>query len=203
MITTVQEHHATLHAAQYLETIGFSVTYLPIYEHGRIKLSDLEEALTEQTILVSVMSVNNETGIIQPIREIGKLLASHQAHFHTDAVQAFELLTFDVNDLGIDLLTASSHKINGPNGIGFLYVADHVPINPLQFGGEQERKRRAGTENIAAVVGVQEGGELVSELQAERQEAYQNFKNNFLKHWLHLELNIRLTGMKLMLSHRF
>jgi len=181
IITTVQEHHAALHTAHYLETIGFSITYLPIYEHGRIEVSDLEKALTEETILVSVLSVNNETGLIQPIQEIGELLASHQAHFHTDAVQGFELLPFDVNDLGIDLLTASSHKINGPKGIGFLYVADHVKINPLQFGGEQERKRRPGTENVAAVVGFQRAVELVIELQAERQEAYKSYKEHFLK----------------------
>src|SRR5699024_9648728 len=144
----------------YLESIGFDVTYLPVYENGRISIEDLANTLTPETILVSIMSVNNETGIIQPVRAIGELLKTHRAYFHTDAVQSFNLIKTNVSEIGIDLLTASSHKIYGPKGIGFLYVADAVKINALQYGGEQERKKRAGTENVAGIVGFQKAVEL-------------------------------------------
>lgn len=120
VITTVQEHHASLHASQYLEEQGFDVTYLPVDENGIVSLDTLKDALTDETIVVSVMFVNNETGMIQPIEAMGELLKDHQACFHTDAVQAFSLLDIDVKKAGIDLLTVSSHKINGPKGIGFV-----------------------------------------------------------------------------------
>lgn len=181
IITTKQEHHAVLHVAQHLEQMGFEVTYLPVYEDGQIAIKDLIEALTEETILVSIMSVNNETGIIQPIRAIGELLKNHQAYFHTDAVQAYGLLMTDVKKMGINLLTVSAHKINGPKGIGFLYVADHVKINALQYGGEQERKRRAGTENVASIVGFQKAVELTLTKKEERIKAYGDLKELFLK----------------------
>lgn len=180
IITTVQEHYATLDAAKYLEEIGFEVTYLPVYEDGKVSAKDLQNALTSQSILVSVMAVNNETGIIQPIQEIGSLLKEHQAYFHTDAVQAFGLLDMNVKGSGIDLLTASAHKINGPKGIGFLYVSDDVKINARQFGGEQERKRRPGTENVAGAVGLQKAAELAMQDKASRRKKYLQFKKQFL-----------------------
>src|SRR5699024_4597866 len=126
IITTVQEHHAALHTAEFLEKQGFDVTYLPVDETGRVSVDELEDALTDETIFVSIMYVNNETGMIQPIEAIGNLLKNHQAYFHTDAVQAFGLLDINVKESGIDLLTVSSHKINGPKGIGFLYVSNDV-----------------------------------------------------------------------------
>jgi len=180
IITTVQEHHATLHTAEELEKQGFNVTYLPVYENGKIAVEDLKQALTDETILVSVMFVNNETGIIQPIHEIGKLLQDHQAYFHTDAVQAFGLLDIDVREMNIDMLTVSSHKINGPKGIGFLYVNEAVKIYPVQHGGEQERKRRAGTENIAGAVGFQKAVELAMENKDVRRKQYGRYKELFI-----------------------
>lgn len=180
IITTVQEHHAALHTAEYLEQQGFSVTYLPIDETGKISISDLKDALTDETILVSIMYVNNETGIIQPIEEIGEVLKDHQAYFHTDAVQAYGLIDIEVRRLGIDLLTVSSHKINGPKGIGFLYASSEVKMNALQFGGEQERKRRPGTENIAGAVGFQKAVELAMERKISRNKSYHDFKILFI-----------------------
>lgn len=180
IITTVQEHHATLHTAEYLETLGFDVTYLPVDENGRVKVEQFEQALRDDTILVSAMYVNNETGVVQPIAEIGTVLRDHQAYFHTDAVQAFGLLELDVMELGVDMLTVSSHKINGPKGIGFLYAADHVKLQALQFGGEQERKRRPGTENVPAAVGFQKAVELAQKSRETNQKRYQHFRQLFL-----------------------
>lgn len=180
IITTLQEHHATLHTCEYLEENGFRVTYLPVHPDGKIRMDDLKDALTDDTILVTIMAVNNETGVIQPIQEIGQLLSDHQAYFHTDAVQAYGLLDLDVNVLGIDLLSVSSHKINGPKGIGFLYVDNDVKLNALQYGGEQERKRRAGTENVASAVGFQCAIELAKETRKNRVEQYKHFNQLFL-----------------------
>ncbi|WP_100012164.1 cysteine desulfurase family protein [Lentibacillus sediminis] len=180
IITTVQEHHATLHTAEYLETQGFKVTFLPVDESGSVKVEHLEQALRDDTILVSVMYVNNETGVVQPIAEIGAVLRDHQAYFHTDAVQAFGLLDLDVTELGVDMLTVSSHKINGPKGIGFLYAADHVKLQALQFGGEQERKRRPGTENVPGAVGFQKAVELAQKNKEANQKRYQHFRQLFL-----------------------
>lgn len=194
IIISQQEHHATFYAAKYLEEEGFHITYLPVYDHGRILVKDLANALSDQTILVSIMSVNNETGIIQPIHEIGKLLDGHQAYFHTDAVQAFGLLNMNVNDMKIDLLTASSHKINGPKGIGFLYVADDVHMNALQYGGEQERKRRPGTENVAGIVGFQKAVELAIQMRDQRNQTYRQFKELFLKTLTDNGINFKING---------
>ncbi|MCT1575809.1 cysteine desulfurase [Oceanobacillus kimchii] len=181
IITTVQEHHATLHTAEELEKQGFTVSYLPVDDTGRVNIEDLEQTLTDETILVSIMFVNNETGVIQPIEEIGKLLQSHQAYFHTDAVQAYGLLDINVDELGIDLLTTSAHKINGPKGIGFLYAREGIAINALSYGGEQERKRRAGTENIPGVVGFQKAVELSMQNRNERLKLYQSYKQILLQ----------------------
>jgi len=180
IITTMQEHHAAIHTAEYLEKLGFHVTYLPVYKDGKIRVKDLEKVLTDQTILVSVMFVNNETGVIQPIKAIGDILKDHQAYFHTDAVQAFGLLDINVQELGVDLMTVSSHKINGPKGIGFLYAKENIKLQSLQFGGEQERKRRPGTENVISIAGFQKAVELAMENKAERKIQYQEFKDLFL-----------------------
>ncbi|WP_106497054.1 cysteine desulfurase family protein [Lentibacillus sp. Marseille-P4043] len=180
IITTVQEHHATLRTAEYMEKNGFRITYLPVYQDGKIAIDDLREALTDDTILVTIMTVNNETGVKQPIQEIGQLLHDHQACFHTDAVQAYGLMELNVKKLGVDLLSVSSHKINGPKGIGFLYVDNGVKLHALQFGGEQERKRRAGTENVVSAVGFQKAVELATETRAHRVKQYTDFKQLFL-----------------------
>ncbi|MFB1080577.1 cysteine desulfurase family protein [Jeotgalibacillus sp. JSM ZJ347] len=156
IITTAVEHHAVLHPCQELEKRGFEVTYLNVDKSGRISTADLAASLREDTILVTVMYGNNESGSIQPIKEIGALLKEHQAVFHTDAVQAFGLADINVNEEGIDLLSVSSHKINGPKGAGFLFIKNGTPHHATVFGGEQERKKRAGTENLAAISGFAE-----------------------------------------------
>src|SRR5690625_4398548 len=194
IITTKQEHHATLHAAHRLEKMGFRVTYLPVYENGQVDIRDLVDALTHETIIVSVMFVNNETGIIQPIKEIGEILKEHQAFFHTDAVQAFSLLQIDVKDMGIDMLSVSSHKINGPKGNGFLYISESVNINPLQYGGEQERRRRPGTENVAGIVGFHKAVEIAVESREERNRTYQQFKEQFVQTLAEQHVVFKLNG---------
>ncbi len=194
IITTAQEHHAVLHTAEYLESIGFDVTYLSVSETGRISLDELEKALREDTILVSIMYVNNETGVIQPIEEIGSILKEHQAYFHTDAVQAYGLLEIDVNALQVDLLTTSAHKINGPKGVGFLYAHESVPVQNLSFGGEQERKRRAGTENVAAIVGFSKAIELVKLEREERNKQYQLYKELFVQQLREEDIEFTLNG---------
>lgn len=180
IITTKQEHHAVLHATEYLEKEGFDVTYLPVYSDGKISVNDLKDALSDDTILVSIMYVNNETGVIQPINDIAKVLRDSKVYFHIDAVQAFGLMNIDVQSLGVDLLSVSSHKINGPNGIGFLYAKEDVPMEPQLYGGEQERKKRPGTENIAGIVGFQKAIELVMENKNKRRKTYEGFRDAFI-----------------------
>ncbi|MGX1982545.1 cysteine desulfurase [Thermolongibacillus altinsuensis] len=180
IITTSVEHHAVLHTCHYLEKQGFEVTYLPVNEQGKISLTDLQKALRPDTILVSVMFGNNETGVLQPIEEIGMMLKEHPAYFHTDAVQAYGLIPIDVNKLHIDLLSVSAHKINGPKGVGFLYVRENVKLIPHLYGGEQERKRRAGTENVAGIIGLQKAVEIAQQTMREKVQLYRSFKERML-----------------------
>lgn len=154
IITTKIEHHAILHTCQWLEKQGFEVTYLDVDENGIVKLDQLRKAIRPTTILISVMFANNEIGTIEPIREIGEIAKEHGILFHTDAVQAFGQLPIKVDDYHIDMLSASGHKLNGPKGIGFLYIRKGVKIRSFVHGGAQERKRRAGTENIPGIVGL-------------------------------------------------
>ena len=195
IITTQVEHHAVLHACQRLEKMGFEVTYLPVDETGEISLDDLSTALREDTILVSVMFGNNEVGTLQPIKEIGELLKSHQALFHTDAVQAYGIEDINVNELNVDLLSVSAHKINGPKGTGFLYGRDKVKLVPRAFGGEQERKRRAGTENVAAIVGFQEAVKIASEERLVKREKYQGFKKTFVEKLAAHNIEFSINGL--------
>ncbi|WP_066311781.1 cysteine desulfurase family protein [Bacillus sp. FJAT-29814] len=195
IITTAVEHHAVLHACEKLEKLGYEVTYLPVDETGMISLADLERALRDDTILVSIMYGNNEVGSLQPITEIGQLLKDHPAKFHTDAVQAYGMEAIDVNESLIDLLSVSAHKINGPKGIGFLYVRSGVKLAPRLFGGEQERKRRAGTENVASIVGFREAVEIAMESRAAKREKFAQFKQIFLKVLQKHEVDFALNGM--------
>ena len=153
IITTKIEHHAILHTAEWLEKSGFEVTYLNVDENGVVKLDELKAAIRPETILISVMYANNEIGTIQPIKEIGEIAKANGILFHTDAVQAFGQVPINVDELNIDMLSSSGHKLNGPKGIGFLYIRKGIKIRSFVHGGGQERKRRAGTENIPAIVG--------------------------------------------------
>ncbi|WP_088067005.1 cysteine desulfurase family protein [Gottfriedia luciferensis] len=177
IITSSIEHHAILHTCQALEKEGFEVTYLPVDETGRVNLDDVKAALRDDTILVSIMMVNNEIGTIQPIKEIGELLRDHQAQFHTDAVQAYGLIPINVEELGVNFLSISSHKINGPKGVGFLYVSENAIFTQMQFGGQQERKRRAGTENVPGIVGLAKAVEVIHIEREERVKNYLRFQD--------------------------
>lgn len=154
IITTKIEHHAILHTAEYLEKQGFEITYLDVDENGMVRMEDLEAAIRPTTILISIMFANNEIGTIEPIKEIGELAKAKGILFHTDAVQAFGQVPIQVDEMNIDMLSASGHKLNGPKGIGFLYIRKGVKIRSFVHGGGQERKRRAGTENVPGIVGL-------------------------------------------------
>lgn len=153
LITTKVEHHAILESAKYLEDLGFEVTYLNVDKDGLISLEELENAIRPDTIMVSVMAANNEIGTVMPLKEIGEICKKHGVIFHTDAVQAYGNEKIDVNEMNIDLMSTSAHKIEGPKGIGFLYVRKGVMIKPLINGGSQEKGKRAGTTNAASIVG--------------------------------------------------
>lgn len=168
IITTKIEHHAILHTAEYLEKRGFEVTYLDVDEDGKISLDELKKAIRPTTILISVMYANNEIGTIQPVREIGEIAREHGILFHTDAVQAYGQLPIDVDECRIDMLSASGHKLNGPKGIGFLYIRKGVKIRSFVHGGAQERKRRAGTENVPGIIGMGAAAKRAAETRQER-----------------------------------
>ena len=165
LITTAIEHEAVAETAQFLEALGFRVTILPVDEFGTVSPQSVADALTDETVLVSVMHANNEVGTVQPLREIAGVVHMHGAYLHSDAVQTFGQLPVTVDALGVDLLTVSAHKIYGPKGAGALYVRSGIAIEPLLHGGGQERQRRAGTENVAAIAGF---GEAVRLLLLER-----------------------------------
>ncbi|MFK9091345.1 cysteine desulfurase family protein [Bacillus salipaludis] len=194
IITTQVEHHAVLHACKKLEKIGFEVTYLPVDETGRITVADLQAALRDDTILVSVMYGNNEVGTIQPISEIGQLLKNHPAIFHTDAVQAYGVENIDVNESLIDLLSVTAHKINGPKGTGFLFARSNVKISPRLFGGDQERKRRAGTENVASIAGFHEAVLIARDERQVKKERFMAFKEVLLQKLRELEVEFAING---------
>ena len=163
IITSAIEHHAILHTCQQLEQEGFEVTYVPVDEFGVIRMDELERAIRPDTILISVMSANNEIGTIQPIEEIAKLAHAHGILFHTDAVQAIGSIRFDVKAMGIDMLSMSGHKFHSPKGVGALYIRNGVRIQRLMTGGAQERTQRPGTENLASIVGMGKAIELATE----------------------------------------
>ncbi|MEQ6360157.1 cysteine desulfurase NifS [Thermoanaerobacter thermohydrosulfuricus] len=162
IITTEIEHHAVLHTCRYLEKEGFKVTYLPVDEYGLVKPEDLKKAITDKTILVSIMFANNEIGTIEPVDELVKIAHEKNVYFHTDAVQAVGNIPIDVKKLDVDLLSLSAHKIYGPKGVGALYIKNGVKIHSLIQGGTQEKNRRAGTENVPGIVGLGEAIELIT-----------------------------------------
>jgi cysteine desulfurase len=162
IITSNIEHHAVLHVCEYLEKHGFKVTYLPVDKDGLISLEDLKKEITDSTILISIMYANNEIGTIQPIEEIGKIAKEHKIYFHTDAVQALGNVKINVKNMNIDLMSMSAHKVYGPKGVGALYISKGVKIEPLIHGGAQERKKRAGTENVPGIAGFGKAAEIAN-----------------------------------------
>lgn len=171
IITTKIEHHAILHTCEYLEKQGFEVTYLDVDENGLVELDVLEKAIRPDTILISVMFANNEIGTIEPIAEIGRIAHEHGVLFHTDAVQAYTQVPIDVEAMNIDMMSTSGHKINGPKGVGFLYIRKGVKIRSLIHGGAQERRRRAGTENVTGIIGMAKAAEIATGNMKERTDA--------------------------------
>ena len=170
IITSKIEHHAVLHTCEWLEQNGYEVTYLDVDENGMVKLEQLKAAIRPDTILITIMFANNEIGTIEPVAEIGKIAREHGVLFHTDAVQAFGQVPIDVDEMNIDMLSSSAHKLNGPKGIGFLYIRKGVKIRSFVHGGAQERKRRAGTENVPGIVGFGKAVELAVSSMKERTE---------------------------------
>lgn len=168
IITSTIEHHAILHTCEYLEKKGFEVTYVDVDENGILRLDQLKAAIRPDTILISVMFANNEIGTIQPIREIGEIAKEHGIIFHTDAVQAYGQIPIDVDEYHIDMLSASGHKLNGPKGVGFLYIRKGLKLRSFVHGGAQERKRRAGTENVTGIVGLGKAVEIAFDTMKER-----------------------------------
>lgn len=170
IITLKIEHHAILHTCEYLERRGFEVTYLDVDENGIVDLEQLKASIRPDTILISIMTANNEIGTIEPIKEIGAIAKEHNILFHTDAVQAYGHIAIDVDDAHIDMLSVSGHKFNGPKGIGFLYIRTGVKIGSFIHGGAQERKRRAGTLNVPGIVGIKKATEIARDALKERSE---------------------------------
>lgn len=200
LITTKIEHESVLRSMQKLESQGYSVTYLDVDRDGRISLDDLKQALTPDTILVSVMAVNNEVGTVNPLKEIGEMVAETNAYFHVDAVQGLGNIDLDVQDMKIDFMSTSAHKINGPKFLGFLYERDGIRLPNLIYGGDQEMKRRAGTENVPGIAGFGLAVEEIQEVsKAELQEKYTNFQKLVLDRLdqagIDYEVNSPLTGL--------
>lgn len=200
LITTKIEHESVLRSMQKLESQGYSVTYLDVDRDGRISLDDLKQALTPDTILVSVMAVNNEVGTVNPLKEIGEIVAETNAYFHVDAVQGLGNIDLDVQDMKIDFMSTSAHKINGPKFLGFLYERDGIRLPNLIYGGDQEMKRRAGTENVPGIAGFGLAVEETQEVsKAELQEKYTNFQKLVLDRLdqagIDYEVNSPLTGL--------
>lgn len=196
IITSKIEHHAILHSCEYLAKHGYEVTYVDVDENGILKLEELEKAIRPTTVLITVMFANNEIGTIQPIKEIGEIAKKHNILFHTDAVQAFGQVPIDVKELNIDMLSASAHKLNGPKGIGLLYIKKGVKIRSFVHGGAQERQRRAGTENVPAIVGFGKAAEIALATMKEREEKECKLRDLLMKRVLSEIPFVRVNGDK-------
>ena len=194
IITTKIEHHAVLHTCQYLEKQGAKVTYLDVDENGLIDLEQLQKAISPETILITIMFANNEIGTIEPVKEIGMIAKEHGILSHTDAVQAFGQVPIDVDEMNIDMLSSSAHKINGPKGIGCLYIRKGVKIRSFIHGGAQERKRRAGTENVPGIVGYGVAARMAAETMEARTRKEQELRDYFIRRVLDEVPYTRLNG---------
>ena len=180
IITTKIEHHAVLHTCEYLERHGFDITYLNVDSYGKVRLDELKKSIREDTILISVMTANNEIGTIQPVAEIGKIAHEKGILFHTDAVQAYGHIPINVDEMNIDLLSASGHKFNGPKGVGIMYIRKGVKIRSFIHGGSQERGRRAGTYNVPGIAGLGTAAKLAMENMAKRAEKEKELRDYFI-----------------------
>jgi len=194
IITSKIEHHAILHTCEYLQKRGFEISYINVDENGVLKLNELEKAIRPDTILISVMFANNEIGTIQPIKEIGEIAKKHNVLFHTDAVQAFGQLPINVDEYKIDMMSASGHKLNGPKGIGFLYVRKGIKIRSFIHGGGQERSRRAGTENVPGIVGLAKAAERAVNTMQSRAEKETELRDYLIEKVLKEIPHVRLNG---------
>mgnify|MGYP003585134466 CR=1 FL=1 len=194
IITSAIEHHAILHTCEQLETEGYNVTYLPVDEFGMIRMDDLQQAITDQTILISIMFANNEVGTIQPMKEIGQLCRERGIYFHTDAVQAVGNIPIDVKELNIDLLTLSAHKFNGPKGIGALYIRRGVRVKAIQHGGGHERNMRAGTENVPGIVGLGKAAEIARRDMADKTKRLTVLRNKLIQNVMETIPHTKLNG---------
>lgn len=194
IITSKIEHHAILHTCDYLEKRGYEITYIDVDENGIVDLKQLEEAIRPDTILISIMFANNEIGTIEPIAEIGKIAKKHGVLFHTDAVQAFTQVPIDVEEMNIDMLSVSGHKINGPKGIGFLYIRKGVKIRSFVHGGAQERSRRAGTENVPGIIGLAKATEIAVGNMKERTAREIEVRNHIIERVMNEIPYTRLNG---------
>lgn len=194
IITTKIEHHAVLHTCEYLAKNGYEVTYLNVDSDGLINLKELEEAIKDTTIMISIMFANNEIGTIQPIQEIGDIAKKHGVLFHTDAVQAFGHVPINVKEMNIDLLSASAHKIHGPKGVGMLYARKGIKIDNLIHGGAQENKKRAGTENVPGICGFAKAAEIALETMNDKMIYISALRDKFLKEIPEKIQNVKLNG---------
>jgi cysteine desulfurase NifS len=194
IITSRVEHHALLHTCEFLEKEGFEVTYLDIDSQGLISLDDLENAITDKTILISIMFANNEIGTVQPVKEISEIAKKHGIWFHTDAVQALGNIPINVKELGIDMMSMSAHKIYGPKGVGALYIRKGVVIPSYMNGGAQENKRRAGTENMAGIVGFGKAAEMAEERLAEHSRKIAELRDYFTEQILAKIPEVEING---------
>jgi len=198
IITSSIEHHAVIETCKFLEKRGFLVTYLPVDEYGLVDPDDVKKAITDKTILISVMHANNEVGTMQPIAEIGKIAKEAGIYFHTDAVQTAGHIPVDVNELGVDLLSMSAHKLYGPKGVGALYIRKGTKLVPFMHGGEQERRRRASTENVPGIVGFGRAAELAKQEMTEEAELLTHLRDQLINGLLERIDHTRLNGHPVM-----
>lgn len=194
IITSKIEHHAVLHTCEYLEKRGFEITYVDVDENGIIKLDELRKAVRPDTILISVMFANNEIGTIEPVKEIGRIAREHGILFHTDAVQAYGHIPIHVDEYNIDMLSSSAHKLNGPKGIGFLYIRTGIKMRSFVHGGAQERKRRGGTENVPGIAGYKKAVEMAMASMEEREKKERELRDYLIDRVMAEVPYVRLNG---------
>ncbi len=194
IITSLIEHHAVLHTCEYLKRLGFEVTYLPVDQYGMVDLKDVKQVIRESTILISVMYGNNEVGTLQPIKEIAEFAKQKGVVMHTDAIQAYGSIPIDISEIPVDSMSISSHKINGPKGVGALFLSGKIKFTSLLHGGQQEKKRRAGTENVPGIVGFAKAAEFSKHTMEERRTKYMAIREEMIKIWKEEGIEFMVNG---------